>query len=236
MQTMPPIRCVAIDDEPLALELIGSYITRIPALQLVQTFEDAVSGAEFLRHGQADLLFLDINMPDINGIDLVKSLKDKPAVIFTTAYKKFAVDGFDLDALDYLLKPVQYERFARAVDKAIEYFQHKRSPRDLPAGAIFIRSEYRMVKVDLASIDFIESLEDYIRIHFSDGSSLLTLMTLKSMLEKLPQADFKRIHRSYIVPVAKVRSILNRKLQLTSSKVLPVSDSYIHFVREWMKK
>ncbi|MDR3715023.1 MAG: LytTR family DNA-binding domain-containing protein [Puia sp.] len=230
------IRCVAIDDEPLALGLIREYTQRYPVLKLVQTFDDAIAGAEFLRHTQTDLLFMDINMPDISGIDLVKSLKDKPMVIFTTAYKKFAIDGFDLEALDYLLKPIQFERFARAVDKAIEYYQYKKRPATESQESLFVRSEYRMVKVQLEDIEFIESLEDYIKIHFADKSFLLSLMTLKSILEKLPPERFKRIHRSYIVPVARVKSILNRKIQLTSSRELPISDSYIHFINEWMRK
>jgi DNA-binding LytR/AlgR family response regulator len=175
-------------------------------------------------------------MPDISGIDLVKSLKDKPMIIFTTAYKKFAMEGFDLDALDYLLKPIQFERFARAIDKAIEYYQYKKFPGKELQENLFVRSEYRMVKVELADIEYIESLEDYLKIHLADQHFILTLMTLKSMLEKLPPERFKRIHRSYIVPVAKVKSILNRKLQLTSSMELPVSDSYIHFVNEWIRK
>ncbi len=230
------IRCVAIDDEPLALELIREYTMRYPVLKLVQTFDDAVAGAEFLRQTQIDLLFMDINMPDISGIDLVKSLKEKPMIIFTTAYKKFAMDGFDLDALDYLLKPIQFGRFARAVDKAVEYYQYKKFPGKESQENLFIRSEYRMVKVELLDIEYIESLEDYIKIHLSDQRFILTLMTLKSMLEKLPPERFKRIHRSYIVPLAKVKSIVNRKLQLTSSRELPISDSYIHFVNEWMRK
>src|SRR4051794_5676369 len=116
------IKCVAIDDEPLALNLIKEYTNRFPSLRLVQTFDDAISGAEFLRSNQVDLLFIDINMPDISGIELVRSLKEKPMIIFTTAYRKFAFEGFELDALDYLLKPIEFERFEKAVNKAIDYY------------------------------------------------------------------------------------------------------------------
>ncbi|MEJ7680768.1 MAG: response regulator [Segetibacter sp.] len=120
------IRCVAIDDELPALELIKEYVSRFPALKLVQIFDDAIAAAEFIRNNLVDLLFLDINMPDITGLELVRSLTDKPLIIFTTAYKKFAIDGFELDAVDYLLKPVDFERFSKAVNKAIDYYRYKK--------------------------------------------------------------------------------------------------------------
>lgn len=230
------IRCIAIDDEPLALELIKEYVSKFPALKLIQTFDDAISGAEFLRNVLVDLLFIDINMPDITGIDLIRSLKEKPIIIFITAHKKFAIDGFDLDALDYLLKPIPFERFARMVNKAIEYHQHKQNSKEDLKHSLFVRSEYRMVKIDLSAIEYIESLEDYIKIHLGPGKFVLTLMTLKTILEKLPPDRFKRIHRSYIVPVARVSSVLNRRVQLNTSKELPISDSYADFVENWMKQ
>ncbi len=230
------IRCVAIDDEPLALELMKEYVSKFPVLKLIQTFDDAISGVEFLRNAVIDLLFLDINMPDITGIDLVRSLEKKPIIIFTTAHKKFAMDGFDLDALDYLLKPIPFERFARTVNKAVEYFHYKRTALEDTQRSLFVRSEYRLVKIDLSTIEYIESLEDYIKIHLAHGKFVLTLMTLKAILEKLPSEKFKRIHRSYIVPVARVSSVLNRKVQLNGSMELPISDSYADFVENWMKQ
>src|SRR5262245_33186302 len=124
-----PLKCIAIDDEPLAIELIKEYISRSPGLELVQSFDDAISGGEFLRNNHVDLLFVDINMPDITGIDLVRSLDEKPMVIFTTAHKKFAVEGFELDAIDYLLKPIQFERFSKAVAKAIEFSQYRKQAK-----------------------------------------------------------------------------------------------------------
>ena len=134
------IKCVAIDDEPLALELIKEYISAFPQLQLVHTFNDAITGGEFLRNNSIDLLFIDINMPDISGIDLVRSLKTKPAIIFTTAYKNFALEGFELDAVDYLLKPISKERFERGVNKAIEYINYRRSSVKEQEATLFIRS------------------------------------------------------------------------------------------------
>ena len=230
------IKCVAIDDEPLALELLKQYIGQFPTLKLVRTFHDAISGAEFLRSQPADLLFIDINMPDITGIDLVRSLKEKPLTIFTTAYKKFAFEGFELEAIDYLLKPIDFERFKKAVNRAIEFFQYKNSNSKEKEDSLFVRSEYRMIKIPLSEIEYIESLEDYVKIHMTGKKPVLSLMTLKNVLEKLPPEQFKRIHRSYIVSVSKVSSILNRKVKLSSSTELPISNNYLHFIDEWMKK
>lgn len=230
------LKCIAIDDEPLALELIKQYVSRVPELQLIQTFDDAISGGEFLRTNPVDLLFIDINMPDITGIELVRSLKDKPATIFTTAYKKFAFEGFELEAVDYLLKPISLERFQKAVQRVIGFHAIKYPARPLTSEHFFVRSEYRMVKITMDEIEYIEGLEDYIKIHIANAKPVLTLMTLKSVLEKLPTEKFQRIHRSYIVPVHKVQSALNRKLTLSNGLELPISDSYASFVNEWMKK
>jgi DNA-binding LytR/AlgR family response regulator len=154
-------------------------------------------------------------------------------VIFTTAHKKFAYEGFELEALDYLLKPIDRERFARAVQKAVDYYAYTHRPTDEPAESLFVHSEYRLVKIALNEIEYIESLEDYIKIHLGAGRHVLTLMSLKKVLEKLPADQFKRIHRSYVVPVGKVKSVLNRKVRLLSGQELPISDSYSSFVKEW---
>ncbi|QEC77247.1 LytR/AlgR family response regulator transcription factor [Mucilaginibacter ginsenosidivorax] len=229
------LKCIAIDDEPLALKLIAGYVARFPFLQLLNTFEDAISGAEFLKNTPIDLLFIDINMPDITGIDLVRALKVKPMVIFTTAYKNFAFEGFELEAIDYILKPIDFKRFEKAVEKAVDYHQYKTRPAAEQAEeSLYVYSEYRMVKVDLNTIEYIESMEDYIKIHVTNAKTVLTLMPLKKVLEKLPADKFQRIHRSYIVPVNKIRSIQNRKVKLTDIE-LPVSESYLDFVRNWMK-
>jgi two-component system, LytTR family, response regulator len=229
------LRCVAIDDEPLALVLIRDYVSKFPELELVQTFDDAVSGAEFLRNAQIDLLFIDINMPDITGLDLVKSLKEKPMIIFTTAYKKFAFEGFELDALDYLLKPIDFSRFSKAIAKAIDFYNYKTNPSSPVEENLFIYSEYRLVKIAIADIEYIESLDDYIKIYLTNAKPILTLMTLKKVLDKLPADKFKRIHRSYIVALSKIKSVLNRKVELASSKELPISDSYASVIEEWKR-
>jgi DNA-binding LytR/AlgR family response regulator len=234
---MTPLKCIAIDDEPLALELMRKYIAKFPQLQLVQCFEDAISGAEFLARNPIDLLFVDINMPDITGIDLVRSLELKPMVIFTTAHKTFAFEGFELEALDYLLKPIDIIRFGKAVEKAAEFQQYKQAQGNSSLQeSLYVYSEYRMVKINLNDIEYIESMEDYIKIHTSASPKpILTLMPLKKALEKLPADQFQRVHRSFVVAVGKIRSIQNRKIQLAAAE-LPISDSYSSFAKDWVKK
>lgn len=228
---MNPLTCVAIDDEPLAINLIESYVTKLPALKLLRTFEDALYASEFLRNNPVDLLFVDINMPDINGIELVKSLKVKPMIVFTTAYKNFAFEGFELQALDYLLKPIDFLRFSQSVEKAVDFYQYKTlAQRPLDTEFFYVSSEYRMIKIDLNNIEFIETMEDYIKIHLLDQAKpVLTLMTLKKVLEKLPENRFRRIHRSYVVALQQIKSIHNRKVQLKSVE-LPFSNSYYDLI------
>jgi DNA-binding LytR/AlgR family response regulator len=232
---MNRLKCVAIDDEPLALRLIAKYVLQFPELQLVQTFEDAISGVEYLKQGTTDLLFVDINMPDVSGIELVRSLEKRPLIIFITAYKNFAFEGFELEALDYILKPIEAGRFAQAVEKAIEYYKYKNaSAGEKSDDNLFVYSEYRMIKINLDDIEYIESMEDYIKIHVLNNKTILTLMPLKKVLEKLPADKFQRIHRSFVVAVDKIKSIHNRKVHLSDIE-LPVSESYKDFVRKWMK-
>ena len=230
------LKCIAVDDEPLALQLIASYVKKIPALQLLQTFEDAVSASEYLRSTAVDILFIDINMPDITGIELVRSLTTKPLIIFTTAHKKFAYEGFELEAVDYLLKPIDFPRFSKAVQKAIDFHEYKNAPKNIQQESIFVRSEYKMIRVDVDNIEYIEGLEDYIKIHITDSRPILTLSTLKAFVEKLPADKFVRIHRSYIVPYAKIKTVVNKKIKLSSNTELPISDTYAPIIDEWMKK
>lgn len=157
-------------------------------------------------------------------------------VIFTTAHKKYAIEGFELDAIDYLLKPISYERFSKAVNKALEYYNYKSKKGSDETENLFVYSEYRMLKIPINQIEYIESLEDYIRIHITNSKPVLTLMTLKGVLEKLPSSGFSRIHRSYIIANEKVKSIQNRKVMLASSVELPVSESYISFISEWKRR
>ena len=233
---MTRLKCIAIDDEPLSLELIKKYVSRIPALQLLDVFDDAVTGAEFLAKNTVDILLIDINMPDITGIELVRSLDKKPIVIFTTAHKNFAFEGFELQALDFLLKPIDFDRFSKAIDKAIDYYKYKNNTvNDKNQASLYVYSEYRMVKIDLKDIEYIESMEDYVKIHRHSLPTILTLMPLKKILEKLPVDEFRRIHRSYIVAVNKVKGIQHRKAYMAETQ-LPISDSYTDFIKDWQNK
>lgn len=224
-----PLKCVTIDDEPLALQVLQQFILQLPELQLVKSFTDAVDGAAFLEATPVDLLFVDINMPDIRGTDLVKRLARPPMVIFTTAYRNYAVEGFELNAVDYLVKPVEFSRFERSVQKAVELhsLKHQRTAETY----FVVRSEYNLVRINVADIDYIESVEDYLKVHTSKGKPVMTLMTMKAATDKLPASQFVRIHRSYIVPMAKIKSYLNRKVTLQSGTELPVSNSYVDDVR-----
>lgn len=229
------LTCVAIDDEPLALELIRSYVARMPEVQLLGVFEDAISGIEYLTRKNPDLVFLDINMPDISGIELAKALKEKPMIIFTTAHKQFAFDGFELEAVDYLLKPIDFDRFSKAVYKAIDIKKYKASVSSVQEEpVIYVHSEYRMIRIVLKDVEYIESMEDYIKIHLSNDKPVLTLMSLKKVLEMLPEQQFKRIHRSYIIPVSRIRSVQNKKVQL-SNVLLPIGESYLEQVKVWLR-
>ncbi|HEX8021360.1 LytTR family DNA-binding domain-containing protein [Mucilaginibacter sp.] len=227
------LKCIAIDDEPLALRLIGEYVSQFSSLQLIKTFEDAISAAEFLKSTSVDLIFLDINMPDITGIDLARSLALKPMIIFTTSYRNYAYEGFELEAVDFVEKPIELERFTRAVEKALMIHQYKNEAKGKPNDideSLYVQSEYRVIKIALSAIRYIESMENYIRIHLTNDKPVLTLMPLKDVLKKLPSAKFQRIHRSYIVPVNKIRSIQNRKVQLVGVE-LPVSNAYYDVIR-----
>ena len=228
------LKCVLIDDEPLAVAVLKQYIAQFPSLQLLESFSDVVAGENFLQANKVDLLFIDINMPERKGTDVVRGLSQKPMVIFTTAYKNYAVEGFELDAVDYLVKPISLERFSKAVQKAVELSQLKK-PGQGEDESLFVRSEYQLVKINLNDILYIESVEDYLKIFTINGRPVMTLMTMKVVLEKLPSDRFARIHRSYIVSLSKVKSIINRKITLVNEVELPVSNSYVDVVKSWGK-
>lgn len=227
------LRAIAIDDEPLALEVIKQYCARYGSINLLQTFDNAVAGLEYINQHQPNLLFVDIDMPDINGIDLVNRIRSKPMIIFTTAYKEFALEGFELEAVDYLLKPFSFERFERALEKAALHYR-TRHEAEKP-GHIFVYSEYQMVKIELDNIIYIESLDDYIKIHLSNEKPVMTLKSLKKISTELPAAQFMRIHRSYIVSTGFISSLSGRKIVLTNGTTLPVSERYSSQLLQWAK-
>jgi two-component system, LytTR family, response regulator len=229
------INCIAVDDEPLALELMESYISQIPGLELLETFSDAISAWGFLQKNPVDLVFLDIQMPDITGIQLAKSLNHRqPMIIFTTAYSKYAVDGFNVDAIDYLLKPFDFNRFLESVNKAKNFKSlNDTNTNTAEEVAIFVKSDYQNLRINTREILFIEGFDDYIRIHLDSGKSIFTLTSLKSIMEKLPESDFLRVHRSYIVPIHKIQRIYNQHIQL-GEKEIPIGKSYVDSVKKFL--
>lgn len=218
------MRCVAIDDEPLAVTLLEEYISKVSFLQLVGSFTDTVEAREFLEKEKADLIFLDIQMPDINGIQFYHSMPEKPMVIFTTAFSEYAVEGFNVNAVDYLLKPFEYNRFVKAVYKAKEFYEFTLS-QEMRLTSVFVKADYQLVKVNLKDVLFIEGLDDYIRIHMADNKNILTLMSLKAIVEKLPLHEFIRIHRSYIVPFSRIEKVSSKKIEVAGREI-PVGISY----------
>jgi DNA-binding LytR/AlgR family response regulator len=217
------MNCIAIDDEPLALQVIKEFCDKIPFINLQQCFTSPEEARAFLKTTSADLIFLDIQMPDCNGVELYKSLPEKIPVIFTTAYKDFALEGFNVDAVDYLLKPFDYARFLKSVYKAKEYIEFI-SSKDMELSSIFVKVNYELMRIHLKDIDLVEALDDYIRIHIKPHP-VLTLMTLKGIQEKLPAKEFIRVHRSYIVPVNKIEKF-NRQKVTVAGKEIPVGSSY----------
>lgn len=226
------LTCIAVDDEPLALELMETYISQVPGLELMETFSDAISAWGFIQKNAVDLVFLDIQMPDITGIQLARSLnKHQPLIVFTTAYSKYAVDGFNVNAIDYLLKPFDFNRFLEAVNKVKEYKSlHDGSVTTTDESAIFVKSDYKNIRINTKDILYIEGFDDYIRIHLDSDKSIFTLMSLKSVMEKLPKNDFIRVHRSYIVPINKIQRISNQHI-LLADKEIPIGKSYIDSVK-----
>ncbi len=217
------IQCIAIDDEPLALQLIQEYCAKISFLKLEKTFTNTDEAISYMQSNKIDLLFLDIQMPDITGIQFYKNLSEKPPVIFTTAYKDFAVEGFNVDAVDYLLKPFEYDRFLKACYKAKEYIEFL-SSQEVQLNSLFIKVNYEIMKVNLKDIELIEALDDYIKIYIKPNP-VLTLMTLKSIQEKLPPRDFVRVHRSFIIPLAKIEKFSKSKVWIMG-KEIPIGSSY----------
>lgn len=219
------LTCVIIDDEPLPVGLLTAYAERIPELKVLSTFNDPLQAKEFLKGNQVDLLFLDIEMPHLSGIDLLKSLPEKPMTIFTTAYAEFAVDGFELNAIDFLLKPFDFERFKKSVEKALEYKAFSQRPKTKPADSfIFVKSEYKAVKINLSDILYIEGMDSYVKI-YAGGKPVLSLMSMKACLDLLPQEEFIRVHRSFIIPISKVQSIRNKQIKI-GDKEIPVGGTY----------
>ena len=223
------LRCLAIDDEPLALELLEDNIKQVPFLELAGKCKNALEALKFLQQQSVDLIFLDIQMPGLTGLQFIQSLTQKPMIILITAYEKFALEGFNLDVIDYLVKPVSLDRFIKACNKAFELH----NLRTKKPGAIesspdyfFVNVEYSLVKLEFADIQWIEGLKDYIKIHLrSSSKAVVTRLSMKSLEEQLPALKFIRIHKSYIVSIAAITSIRRNSIFIGPEE-FPVGDNY----------
>jgi two-component system LytT family response regulator len=229
------LNCVAIDDEPLALEVVKRYISKCADLNLRAFFSNALEGQEYLKTNPVDLLFLDIQMPGINGLQLYRNLEIKPMVIFTTAHKEFAIDGFELDAMDYLLKPFDTERFQKAVNKAVVWQNVIAQNESQQNEFLLIHSEYKAINIPCNEIIFIEASNDYAKIH-TKREDYSTLLSMKGMVEKLPKKLFMRVHRSYIVAINQISFIQFRKIGLINGMEFPIGDTYRASIAELKKK
>jgi DNA-binding LytR/AlgR family response regulator len=227
------LTCIAIDDEPLALEIIAAYISKVPFLKLLKTFDNAIDSIDFIKRNKVDLMFLDIEMESLSGIQLIHALKERPQVIFTTAYDSYAVEGFELDAADYLLKPISFERFVKSVDKVYNKFifpKKKNEGQAHPAKAgssgsyIFVKTENRLQKVAFSEILFIEGQGDYLKI-VTTSAKIMTLQNFKKFEACLPPENFMRVHKSYLVALNKIESISRNRIKIGNT-LIPVSDSY----------
>lgn len=233
------LKTIAIDDEPLALRLIGDYIAKTPFLELAGIFDNPLDAIDFLSTQKADLIFADIQMPDLTGIEFVRSLEATPRIIFTTAYEKYALEGYKLNAIDYLLKPFSYEEFLRAAAKA-------RKQAELEANALptieansqflFLKSEYKIRRINFNDIVYIEGLKDYIKVFIAgEDKPILSLNSIKSLEQKLPQEKFMRVHRSFVVNLERINTI--ERSRIVYGKVyIPVSDQYKDKFQEYLDK
>lgn len=229
------MNCIIVDDEPLAVELIESFVQKVPQLNLVGMFNNAIDAMQSINSNLVDLVFLDIQMPNITGIEFAKSLKHPPLIIFTTAYSNYAVEGFNLDAVDYLVKPIPFDRFLKAVNKASELYNLKKqkpaieNPKPEQHGLsekyIMVKADYSLLRVDLDKILYIEGLKDYLKIFIEGRKAILTISSFKNIESKLPSEYFIRVHRSYIVSLPKIESIQRHRIKI-NKELIPIGDIY----------
>jgi len=224
------INCIAIDDEPLALRQIADFIRQTPFFKLVGECKSAFEAIEILDKHPVDLMFVDINMPELSGMEFIRSLSKKPEVIFTTAYSEFAIEGFKVDALDYLLKPIGYSDFLKAANKAKSYFdmlsKANGKPEDDVDECLFVKSEYKIVRINLSDIKYIESMREYVKIHTINTKPVMSLMSMKSLDEKLPSDRFLRVHRSFIVNLKQITTIERSRIIFDRDIYIPISEQY----------
>jgi len=234
------IRTIAIDDEPLALQLVNGYISKTSFLELVASFDNPLDAMDFLSSNPVDLIFLDIHMPDLSGIEFTRILENRPKIIFTTAYEKYALEGFKLEAVDYLLKPFSYEEFFKAAKKAEKLLRLEHSPQTEEIEAnnefLFLKSEYKIRRINFNEIKYVEGLKDYVKVYLqNEDKPILSLNSLKSLETKLPESKFMRVHRSFIVNLDKIE-IIERSRIVFGKIYIPISDQFKDKFQEYLDK
>ncbi|MBW4713873.1 LytR/AlgR family response regulator transcription factor [Prevotella denticola] len=229
------LNCIIIDDEPLAAELLASYARKTLFLNLIGVFNSAVEGIKVIRENRVDLIFLDIQMPELSGLEFAKILPKETKIIFTTAFSQYAVDGYKANAVDYLMKPISYDDFQAGANRALEWFRSVRQSENASDDRfIFVKSEYKLVKIMFDDILYIEGLKDYVKIYLTDGRDpVMSLMNMKKIEESLPKPEFMRIHRSYIVHMRKIEGI-DRFRVVIGNAILPISDSYKTTIQDYL--
>lgn len=239
------IKCIAIDDEPLALELVAKFIRQTSFLDICATFDNAIEALSFVNTNDIDLIFLDIQMPDLSGMEFARIIdgkkgEKKPRIIFTTAYNQFAIEGYKVDALDYLLKPFSYEDFLKSTTKAYQYFEGKDTKETNPVNSdyIFLKVEYQLVKIMLREISYVEAYKDYVKVYLCDKPNpILSLTSLKSMEEMLPSRKFMRIHRSFIISLDHIDSIARNAVNIGNTTIgvsENYKDNFLQFLNKWI--
>ncbi|MBO6525260.1 MAG: response regulator transcription factor [Balneolaceae bacterium] len=226
------IKCIIIDDEPVALNIIERYLKRIEGFEVVGKFIDALEATNILKKERIDLIFLDIEMPKLDGLSFLKTLKNPPNVIITTAYRKYAIEGFELNVIDYLLKPISFERFLKAVNKVS--FSNEYSEQKIEADYIYLRADNKMIQIPFDDINYIQSLSNYVRI-FRDGRSIISYQKLSHLEKALPSSRFIRVHRSFIVPIKKIQSYTGAHVEVNGEEI-PIGGHYKEHVVSTLEK
>jgi two-component system, LytTR family, response regulator LytT len=233
------IRCIAIDDEPLALRQLSGYIEKTPFLELAGAYESALLAFDALTNDKIDLIYVDINMPDLSGIDFVRSLDDPPMIVFVTAYSEYALEGFRVDAIDYLLKPISYTDFLKSANKVKAWSDaHIKSGK---AGRVnkdflFVKADYKLQRINYAEIKYIEGMSEYIKIHLVGSRPVMTLLSMKSIEDQLPSDRFMRVHRSYIVNLSMISVIEKSRIVFDGNVYIPVSEQYKSVFQAYIDK
>ena len=227
---MKMIKVLAIDDEPLALQQLTAYIQKVPFLELVEACQSAMDAMKVMEREVIDAIFVDINMPDLNGMDFVKSLVVPPLVVFTTAYSEYAVEGYKVDAVDYLLKPFGLQEFQRAAMKVKTRLEERSSVPSLPApeedDILFLKTDYKVVRVNISEIRYVEGMSEYVKFFLEGQKPLVVLLSMKKLEERLPSSAFMRIHRSYIVNLTKIREVNKNRVIMDAETYLPIGENY----------